>query len=208
MVPRQSRALQGAAPCRFRPAAENLDRKNPEIRAARAGEGDWMSGLSPIAKSSRHSKITGDFGEYLTLYLLSKHGFECARIDHTGIDIIARNLHTDELMGISVKSRSREEISADSPMNVRIDKKITAACKTFSCKPWYSLVLDRRDKISIYILSRQRLFEVCPSGGDGQFVYWAMNSAAVDKYSTNPDIYRWELTHKIERWWPDMMIPK
>ena len=39
LVPRQSRALQGAAPCRLRAAAENLDRQDPEIRAARAGEG-------------------------------------------------------------------------------------------------------------------------------------------------------------------------
>lgn len=60
-----------------------------------------------ILKSSRHSKITGDFAEALVLYWLSKHGFECARVDHTGIDLIARNPHTAELMGISVKSRSR-----------------------------------------------------------------------------------------------------
>ena len=60
-----------------------------------------------ILKSSRHSKITGDFGEALVLYWLSKHGFECARVDHTGIDIIAKRPHMDEVMGISVKSRSR-----------------------------------------------------------------------------------------------------
>jgi Holliday junction resolvase-like predicted endonuclease len=60
-----------------------------------------------ILKSSRHAKITGDFAEALVLYWLSKYGFECARVDHTGIDIIARNPHTQELMGISVKSRCR-----------------------------------------------------------------------------------------------------
>jgi len=60
-----------------------------------------------MLRSSRHSKITGDFGEALVLYWLSKHGFECARVDHTGIDLIARNPRTGEVMGISVKSRSR-----------------------------------------------------------------------------------------------------
>ena len=60
-----------------------------------------------INKSTRHAKITGDFSESLILYWLSKYGFECALVDHTGIDIIARNPHTQELMGISVKSRSR-----------------------------------------------------------------------------------------------------
>src|ERR1019366_7089243 len=56
--------------------------------------------LSPL-KDPRY------FPQQLVLYWLSKHGFECARVDHTGIDLIARNPHSDEVMGISVKSRSR-----------------------------------------------------------------------------------------------------
>jgi hypothetical protein len=59
-----------------------------------------------IIKSSRHSKITGDFAEALVLYWFSKHGFECARVDHTGMDIIARNPHSEELTGPSVPNRS------------------------------------------------------------------------------------------------------
>lgn len=47
-----------------------------------------------ILKSSRHSKITGDYGEALVLYLLSKYGFECARVDHISIDLIASNSAT------------------------------------------------------------------------------------------------------------------
>jgi len=43
-----------------------------------------------------HEKLTPlqdcrDFGESLVLYWLSKHGFECAKVDHTGIDLIANN---------------------------------------------------------------------------------------------------------------------
>jgi hypothetical protein len=45
--------------------------------------------IMKINKSSGHAKITGDFGESLILYWLSKYGFECALVDHTGIDIIA-----------------------------------------------------------------------------------------------------------------------
>jgi hypothetical protein len=55
-----------------------------------------------ITKSSRHSKIAGDFGEALVLYWLSKYGFECAQVDHTGIDLIARNPYRNEVMGISI----------------------------------------------------------------------------------------------------------
>lgn len=44
-----------------------------------------------ILKSTRHAKITGDFGEEAVLYSLSLVGFECARVDHTGVDLIARS---------------------------------------------------------------------------------------------------------------------
>ena len=60
-----------------------------------------------MGKSSRHAKITGNFGEALVLYWLSKRGFECANVDHTGIDIIARRPSSEEVLGISVKCRSR-----------------------------------------------------------------------------------------------------
>lgn len=64
-----------------------------------------------IHKSSRHSKITGDFAENIVLYWLSKYGYECARIDHVGVDLIARRPSGKLTMGISVKSRSRESMT-------------------------------------------------------------------------------------------------
>jgi Holliday junction resolvase-like predicted endonuclease len=86
-----------------------------------------------ISKSSRHSKITGDFGEALVLYWLSKHGFECARIDHTGIDLIARNPHTSEVMGISVKGRSRNPGKEDTTVRIAKEdlQKAQEACIAF-----------------------------------------------------------------------------
>jgi hypothetical protein len=38
---------------------------------------------------------------------LSRKKFEVAVVDHTGIDLIARNTDTQELRGISVKARAR-----------------------------------------------------------------------------------------------------
>src|SRR5215210_5831642 len=97
-----------------------------------------------ILKSSRHSKITGDFGEALVLYWLSKYGFECARLDHTGIDLIARNPHTQELMGISVKSRSRSAGTERTSLRIPADnfEKINLACSAFSCTPYFAIVID------------------------------------------------------------------
>jgi hypothetical protein len=171
-----------------------------------------MSDLLVIEKrSTRHSKITGDFAEHLTLYLLSKHGFECARIDHTGMDLIARNRHTDELMGISVKSRSRKARRSHAAMNIPSDnfKKlsdaceafISDACEAFKCVPYYSFIIDREDRISVYIMSQETLFELYPKAKSGLMVAWSMNDAAIERYCNNSNIYRWELTHRVESWW-------
>ena len=92
-----------------------------------------------INKSTRHAKITGDFGEAFVLYWLSKYGFECALVDHTGIDIIARNPHTQEVMGISVKSRSRNEGTENDSISIPNDNfaKAEAACAAFGCVPYF-----------------------------------------------------------------------
>jgi hypothetical protein len=41
-MPRAPGPLQGAAPCGVRRAAEDLDRQDPEVRAARTGKGDGL----------------------------------------------------------------------------------------------------------------------------------------------------------------------
>ena len=80
----------------------------------------------------------------LMLYWLSKYGFECALVDHTGIDIIARNKKTKELMGISVKSRSRNTGKEGQYLSIPNDTfpKVEAACKAFGCIPYFAVVVD------------------------------------------------------------------
>jgi len=112
-----------------------------------------------IKKSSRHSKITGDFAERLILYWLSKHGFECAFVDHVGLDIIASNPHNQERIGISVKSRSRNTKTDGSSLSIQNDNlaKLDNACKTFSCNPYFAIVVDEADSITAFILSQAHL---------------------------------------------------
>ena len=43
LVPGAPRALQGAAGCRVRPASEDLDRQDPEVHPARAGESGGLT---------------------------------------------------------------------------------------------------------------------------------------------------------------------
>ena len=108
-----------------------------------------------INKSSRHAKITGDFGESLILYWLSKYGFECALVDHTSIDIIARNPKNNELMGISVKSRSRNIGAEEEYVSIRNHNfdKVEAACKSFECVPYFAIIVDAGDTIRGFLFS-------------------------------------------------------
>ncbi len=154
-----------------------------------------------ISKSSRHSKITGDFGERLVLYWLSKYGFECAYVDHVGIDIIACNPYTKELMGVSVKSRSRDTGTESTTVNIPNDQldKLRAACDAFRCEPYFAVVVDESDTILVHILSASHLVSLCPPGK--RCMSWKTSKAWLAKYKTDPEIRTFSFTTKIGNWW-------
>jgi Holliday junction resolvase-like predicted endonuclease len=154
-----------------------------------------------IAKSSRHSKITGDFAERLVLYWLSKHGFECALVDHVGLDIIARNPHNQEVMGISVKSRSRSSGTDGSSLSIPNDNlaKLDAACMAFNCKPYFAIVIDEAYTISVFILTKAHLVSISPPGRE--VISWKMRMANISHYEIDPDIRSFKLSTSTGNWW-------
>jgi len=154
-----------------------------------------------VTKSSRHSKITGDFAEGLVLYWLSKYGFECARVDHTGIDLIANNPHTGERMGISVKSRSRNPGKEDTFVSIPVDDlcKASAACAAFGCTPYVAIVVDAADLIRVFITSMAHLTQLFPPGHT--CVGWKMRPAHLARYYADPEVKIVELRTATVRWW-------
>jgi len=154
-----------------------------------------------IDKSSRHSKITGDFAEGLVLYWLSKYGFECARVDHTGIDLIARNPKTHEVMGISVKSRCRNAGKEGQYLSIPNDNfdKVRGACKAFGCVPYFAIVVDERDKITVFILSMDKLLEMFPPRE--RVSGWKMTPKHVEAYLADPEIRVVSFRYETLRWW-------
>lgn len=152
-------------------------------------------------KSTRHSKITGDFGESLVLYWLSKHGFECACVDHTGIDLIAKNPYTDEVMGISVKSRSRDPGKETAYVNIPNDNldKVRSACEAFGCVPYFAIVVDAADLIRVFITSLDHLAELFPPAKIS--IGWKMKSSHLERYYSDPRIMIFELSTTTRRWW-------
>jgi len=154
-----------------------------------------------ISKSSRHSKITGDFGEALVLYWLSKYGFECALVDHTGIDLIARRPHSHEVMGISVKSRCRDTSTEGEYLRIPRDdlEKADRACTSFGCVPYYAIIIDAGNLLRAYIIAKQHLLLVCPPTPSG--VAWRMTPAHVSQYEQDAQIMAFEFQSLTKRWW-------
>lgn len=147
-----------------------------------------------MRKSTRHSKITGDFAEALVLYWLSKYGYECARVDHTGIDLIARDPTNPMVLGISVKSRSRYEGTEKTSVNLPPDGfvKARAACEAFGCEPYYAIVVDGAEAIRCFLLPLTRLEELATGSASGMR-YWQMGGSWLSRYVDDPLIQGFEL---------------
>lgn len=154
-----------------------------------------------INKSSRHSKITGDFAESLVLYILSKHGFECAKVDHTGIDLIARNPKTNEVMGISVKSRSRNEGKEGQYVSIPNDNfvKIDKACSAFNCYPYFAILVDEENTFKMFMLSKQHLVDLFPLGE--RTCGWKMTAKWLEFYEKDEQIIKMEFKYSFKNWW-------
>jgi Holliday junction resolvase-like predicted endonuclease len=154
-----------------------------------------------IRKSSRHSKITGDFGEHLILYWLSKCGFECARVDHTGIDIIARHPTQDEVLGVSVKSRSRSVGKEDTALNIKVKEfaAIRAACVAFHCTPYHGIVVDSAQSIHLFLVPLT-YFKTAEERGK-KVVPWSGRKAGIARYCADASI-RWIAMNLADAsWW-------
>ena len=157
--------------------------------------------MPDVSKSSRHSKITGDFAEHLILYWLSKHGLECARVDHVGVDLIARRAESRLPMGISVKSRSRNPGTEGTYLSIPNDnfQKLEAACNAFGCEPYFAIVVDEADRISAYVLSASCLQELHPQRE--RVSSWKMSSSWKQRYENDERIVKFSFETKTDQWW-------
>jgi hypothetical protein len=153
-----------------------------------------------FTKSTRHAKITGDFGEAAVLYYLSSSGFECARVDHTGIDLIARSTRLSRPFGISVKARSRSPGTEHTHLNLynKDFPKIEAACESFLCIPYVGLVFDSSDHLRVYVLSLAHLRELVPGGT--KVTAWPMSASKIAAYAKDPAIMSIEWQRIASRW--------
>ena len=89
-------------------------------------------------KSTRHSKILGDFGELFIMYWLSKRNHEPIWVDYIGIDVISYNKSNERRLGISVKSRTR--VGDTEEANIRVSSKQVQLVKD-ACNSILSIII-------------------------------------------------------------------
>jgi hypothetical protein len=158
-----------------------------------------------VNKSGRHSKIAGDFFESLVLYLLSKNGFESALVDHTGIDIIAKN-PSGEYMGISVKGRTRND--GQKAGRVKVDnyddhkKKIVKACQDFGeATPYLAVVVDAEGEFTGVLIPLKHMEDKYMSDSDN--LNWSMTKDSIEKYRKDNKVAVFNFSQGESTWWSE-----
>lgn len=145
-------------------------------------------------KSKRHSKITGDFGEYFVLYLLSKHGFECARIDYVGIDLYAKENKTGKTLGISVKTKTLSTTKLTQGITIDSINRAKEACDVFAIVSYLAVVFDQEEYITVIMIPVDKIDEFCTTSKTK--IRLDLKPQALNNYKNHPDVYYMRL--KIE----------
>ena len=104
-------------------------------------------------------------------------------------------------MGISVKSRSRENGTETDDVYISKDnfQKAELACKAFGCIPYFAIVVDAGEKITGFILSMQYLLKLFSSGKN--VCAWKMKPKYLEKYYQDPAIKIFEFQAATKTWW-------
>ena len=161
-----------------------------------------------VNKGPRHGKIIGDFGENLVCNWLSRSGFVVSIVDQTGIDIVAYNPSTTERLGITVKSRTREEPKEEAPVHVlehrkgRDDRqKLIDACEAFGSLPWIAVYVETERAADLYLTSLKN-YESKYRGREGKvFDDWKMREKDRDRYDQDPDVKHIHVEFQVGNWW-------
>jgi Holliday junction resolvase len=165
-----------------------------------------------IQKSTRHSRIIGEFGERLLLNWLSRSGFEVCVVDHTGIDVVAYHPKTKKRLGITVKSRTRSpgtetvDVTVLSYGKALSDRdKLMEACKAFACEPWIAVYIETVDRANLYLTSLEH-FEKQYKTKKAQATIdvWKMGQKHTEMYETDPEVRHIEMRFCTTKWsWCD-----
>jgi hypothetical protein len=148
-----------------------------------------------IVRSSRHSKIIGNFGESLLCNWLSRSGFEVVIVDHTGMDVIAYHTKTRRRLGITVKSRTRAKGRERSSVNIfsnwesdRDRQKLRRACCAFDCEPWIAVYVETTSYADLYLVSLKQYDRKYRGSRNRALDTWKMGPGYKLKYERDREV--------------------
>src|ERR1019366_7637874 len=163
-----------------------------------------------ISRGTRHSKIIGDFGEYLVCNWLSRSGFEVSRVDHTGIDCVAYSPSAGRRYGITVKSRTRTSGKESESVYVfRKDdrKKMLDACKAFGCEPWIAVYVESECITDLYLTSLANYDSKYRAADVSAIDAWGMTPMQMQAYAADAEVRHIHIAFKDENWWQSFDEP-
>jgi Holliday junction resolvase-like predicted endonuclease len=158
-----------------------------------------------ITKSSRHQKIIGNFGENLICNWLSRSGFEVMVVDHTGIDVIAYNTSTNQRIGITVKSRTRNVGAERTAVNLFRSKKddrlkLLDACKAFACEPWIAVYVETAAFADVYLTSLEN-YDMKYGGRQARIIdNWKMREKDKQHYAEDSKVKHIRIEFLADNW--------
>jgi Holliday junction resolvase-like predicted endonuclease len=160
-----------------------------------------------VKKSSRHQKIIGNFGESLVCNWLSRSGFEVAIVDHTGIDIIAFEPDSNQRLGITVKSRTRNKGKENESVNIfsyqkgKNDReKLLNACKAFACIPWIAVYVETCNSADLYLTSLENYDKQYRGYGERKIDTWKMKPCDKERYEKDPQVKHIKIEFHGHNW--------
>lgn len=160
-----------------------------------------------IEKSSRHSKIIGEFGEAFLCNWLSRSGFEVTVVDHTGLDVIAYHRKTERRLGITVKSRTRGTGKETECVNVFFNQtvprdraKLLAACKAFACEPWLAIYVETAKSAELYLTSLEHYDQTYCLSKVCAIDTWKMGKRHKRAYDTDKNVQHICVEFRVTNW--------
>jgi len=154
-----------------------------------------------IAKSTRHQKIIGDFGERIICNWLSRSGFEVVTVDHTGIDIIAYDPRRRQRLGITVKSRTRSAGTEGDTVNVlSYQKGKDDRQKVLSaCEAWIAVYVETTDRADVFLTSLAN-YDANYRRAGRAIDDWKMRPRDREKYALDPSVKHLGIVFEGARW--------
>ena len=126
-------------------------------------------------------------------------------VDHTGIDIIAYNPSTNQRLGITVKSRTRNIGKERTGVNVFLSRKEDRrksldACKAFACEPWIAIYVETADFADVYLTSLEN-YDNKYRGQEGRAIdSWKMREKDKQRYAEDPSVKHIRIKFYATNW--------